>query len=504
LVQGVPPDSEYRFKHALIQDAAYENLLKSRRQVLHRRVGEVLRDHFASATAVEPELLAHHFSEAGLTEAAIEWWGKAGQRSLERSALVEAIAQFTRALDQIAILPATPALRRDEIRVQVALITPLIHIKGMAAPETMAAAERARLLIEQAEALGEPPEDPLLLFSVLYGFSAANYVAFNGDVLRDVVAQILALAEKLGTTGPLMIGHRLMGTSLLAMGDIAEGRTHLDRALALYDPAEHRRLAIRFGQDLRMATLCQRAMALWMLGYPKAALEDVGHALKDAREVGQAATLMYALSLTSITQTLCGNYAAASALLDELAALVDETGASLWKPPRMMYQGSLLLLTGKAADAVQMITSGLDAWRSMGARVQWRNLAYLAEAYAELGQLDDAWRCVGEALTAIDTTKERWFEAEVDRIAGEIALKSLKPDALKPEAYFERALTVARRQQAKSWELRAAMSMARLWRDQGKREEARDLLAPVYGWFTEGFETLDLKEAKALLDELAN
>jgi predicted ATPase len=177
-------------------------MAKSRRHGLHRCTAEVLRDQFADTVPAEPELLAHHFTQAGLTEAAIEWWSKAGHRSLERSALKEAIAQFTRALDRIAILPATPALRRDEINLQVALIAPLMHAKGMAAPETKAAAERERWLIEQAEALGEPPEDPLLLFSVLYGFSAANYVAFNGDVLRDVVAQILALAEKLGTTGP--------------------------------------------------------------------------------------------------------------------------------------------------------------------------------------------------------------------------------------------------------------------------------------------------------------
>jgi predicted ATPase len=302
-----------------------------------------------------------------------------------------------------------------------------------------------------------------------------------------------------------MIGRRVAGTSLLATGDIAEGRAHLDRALALYDPAEHRRLATRFGQDHRTAILGHRALALWMLGYPKAALGDAEYALKDAREIGQAATLMHALTWTSITHTLCGNYSAANAILDELAALADEKDAALWKPLRVMYQGYLLFLTGKATDAVQMIPSGLDAWRSMGATTQLRILAHLAEAYGELGQFDDAWRCIGEALTAIDTTKERWFEAEVNRIAGEIALKSLvEPDAAKAEAYFECALTVARQQQAKSWELRAAMSLARLWRDQGKREEARDLLAPVYGWFTEGFDTRDLKEAKNFLDELSS
>jgi predicted ATPase len=504
LVQGLPPDADYRFKHALIQDAAYENLLKSRRQVLHRRVAEALRDKFADRAATEPELLAHHFNQAGLTEAAIEWWGKAGQRSLERSALVEAAEQLTRALAQITTLPATPVLRREQIKLQVALLTPLMHVKGQAAPETKAAAERARLLMQQAEALGEAPEDPLLLFSVLYGFWVASYTAFNGDVLRELAVQFLALAEKQGTTGPLMIGHRLLGNSLLATGDIAEGRAHLDRALALYDPAEHRRLAARFGQDARAAILSHRGLALWTLGYPKAALADTEHALKDAREIGQATTLMYALTWTSITQTLCGNYAAANAQLDDLAALVDEKGAALWKPLRMMYQGDLLVLTGKAADAVRMITSGVAAWRSTGATTPVLFLSYLAKAYSELGQFDDAWRCIGEVLTTIETTKQRWFEAEANRMAGEVARKSPEPDAAKAEAFFERALATARQQQAKSWELRTAMSMARLWRDQGKPGQARELLAAVYGWFTEGFNTRDLKEAKALLAEFTS
>ncbi|HLN49351.1 MAG TPA: hypothetical protein VK251_07555, partial [Steroidobacteraceae bacterium] len=290
LVQGLPPDSDYRFKHALIQDAAYENLLKSRRQVLHRRAGEVLRDQFADSATAGPELLAHHFTRAGLTEAAIEWWGKAGQRSLERSALVEAAAQFTCALDLIATLPATPALRREQIKLQVALITPLIHIKGYSAPETIAAIEQARLLLEQAEAIGEPPEDPLLLFSVLYGVFIANIAAFNGDVCRDIAAHTLQLAEKQSATFPRVLGHNNLGGSSMFIGDIAEGRAHLDQAIALYDPVAHRPLATRFGEDQTVATLSLRSWALWLLGYPDAALRDTDDALKNARETGQVAT----------------------------------------------------------------------------------------------------------------------------------------------------------------------------------------------------------------------
>ena len=502
--QGVPPHATYLFKHALVQDASYGTLLREPRRALHARIAETLESQFAEIAERQPELLARHCAEAGLIEKAVGLWGKAGQRSLERSALVEAVAQLAGALGQIATLPSTPALRREQIRLQVALIAPLMHVKGYAAPETKAAAERARVLIEQSEALGEPPEDPLLPFSVLYGFWVANAVAFHGDVAREFAAQFLALAEKQKAIVQLMVGHRLMGTSLLLTGDIAQGRTHLDQALALYDPAEHRPLAMRFGQEIRVAILGHRSMALWAFGYAEAALADTEQALRDAREISHAATLMYALYNTSLTHILGGNYAAAKAEADELAALADEKGALLWKAWGMMNQGCVLALTGKASDAVHKITSGITAVQPTGATL-WMpfRLSHLTRAYAELGQFDDAWRCIDEAMTAMETTKEKWSEAEVHRTAGEIALKLPEPDAVRAEAYFERALTVARQQQAKSWELRASMSLARLWRDQGKPQQARELLAPVYGWFTEGFDTRDLKEAKALLEELA-
>jgi len=501
--QGAPPHATYLFKHALVQDAAYGTLLREPRRALHARIAETIDSQFAEIAESQPELLARHCTEAGLIEKAASLWGKAGQRSLERSALVEAVAHLTRALDQFATLPATPELRREQIKLQVALITPLIHVRGYAAPETKAAAERARLLIEEAEALGEPPEDPLLLFSVLYGIWGVSHVAFNGSMMRELAVQFLALAEKQSATVPLMVGHRLMGNSLLFTGDIAESRTHYDQAIALYDPAEHRTLATRFGQDVGVAVLSFRSLALWVLGYPDAALADADRAVADAREISHAATLMYALFHVSFTHMYCGNHATANALVDELIALTDEKRASFWKAGGMLRQGRLFALTGKHLDAIQMISSGIAAWRSTGATV-WMPLflSFMASTYAELDQFDNGRRCIGEAMTVVKTTKERWCKAEVNRTAGEIALISPERDAAKAEAYFERALAVACAQQAKSWELRAAMSMARLWRDQGKRDEARDLLAPVYGWFTEGFDTLDLKQAKTLLDEL--
>ena len=451
----------------------------------------------------QPELLARHCTEAGLTEKAAFLWGKAGQRSLERSALVEAAEQVTRALGQIAALPATQSLRREQIKLQVALINSLMHVKGFAAPTTKAAIERARLLIEEAEALGEAPEDSLLLFSVLFGFWAVNIVAFNGDAVHDLAVQFLALAEKQRTTVPLTIGHRMMGIALVLVGDLAKGRAHLDQAAALYDPAQHRPLATRFGQDAAVAILCYRSIASWLLGYPDAALADAERALNVASEIGQVGTLMFALFHTCLPHVQCGKYATAQSLVGELAALAEEKGALIWTAWAILSQGRMLVLTGETSKAVETINSGITALGSTGATTFVPiHLLYLARANAELGLFDDAWRCLGEAITAMGTTKERWCEAEVHRIAGEIALISPEPDAAKAERYFERALAVARQQQAKSWEMRVAMSLARLWRDQGKPQQARELLAPVYSWFTEGFDTRDLKEAKALLDAL--
>jgi len=500
--QGVPPHATYLFKHALVQDAAYGTLLREPRRALHARIAETLESQFAEIAESQPELLARHCTNAGLIEKAARLWGKAGQRSLARSALVEAAAQLTRALAQIAALPATKALRREEIKQQIGLTNALMHTKGYAAPETKASLDRARSLIERAEAMGEPAEDPLLLFSVLYGFWGANFIAFDGAAVRELAAQFLVLAGKQGATVQLMIGHRLMGTSLLFTGDIAQGRTHCDAAIALYDPVAHRPLATSFGQDVRVSILCYRSWALWVLGYPDAALADTGQVLKDAREIDHAPTLMYALQFAPFINMSCGNYAVASALADELVALADEKGALLWKAFGMMNQGCLFTLADRASDAVGKMTSGITAFRATGAKV-WlpSNLSFLAKAYADAGQLGDAWRCIGEAVKAVETTKEKWFEAEIHRMAGEIALSG-EPDATKAEAYFARALAIAHGQQAKSWELRAAMSLARLYRDQGRRNEARDLLAPVYGWFTEGLDTLDLKEAKTLLDAL--
>jgi predicted ATPase len=395
-----------------VQDAAYGTLLREPRRALHARIAETLETQFAEIAESQPELLARHCTEAGLIEKAAGLWGKAGQRSLTRSALVEGGEQLKRALDQIATTPVTPALRREEIKLEVAF---------------------------------------------------ANVLALTGDLM--------------------------------------DGKEHYDRALAIYDPVEHCALTTRSGRDVGVTLLSYRSACVWQLGYPAASRNDADRAVKNARETGHAATLVYALSRAGINYGLfCRDYAAANAQVDELTALADERGKALGTT----LQGEIFALTGKASDAVRAITSGMSSLRATGATLLMpRHLWHLAMAYAELGQLDDARHCIDDAIDKVERSKEKWCEAEVNRIAGEIALKSLAPDTEKAEKHFDRALVVARQQQAKSWELRAAMSMARLWRDQGKLQQARELLAPVYGWFTEGFDTLDLKDAKALLDELA-
>ena len=501
--QGAPPDSTYLFKHALVQDAAYGTLLREPRRALHARIAEGLELQFPNVTETQPELLARHCTQAGLIEKAAVLWGKAGERALARSALLEAETLLTRALTEIAALPGTPALRREQIKLQVALVNTLMHSRGYAAAETKASLDRARALIASAEALNEPSDDPLTLFSVIYAGVLANYITFDCKLLHELAVQVLELAYRQTATAPLCLGHRAMGLCLLHEGDVAAARGHFERAIALYDPGSHRPLATRFVVDIGTVAKSWRAVTLWLLGYPDAARAGAEHAVADARELGHVPTLMSTLATTAWTYTFLGSYAEAMARVDELMALADEAGAGLWKAMGMNFRGVICALADDA-DAVGQIASGLRLYRSTGATVSTPFLlSALAKAHVRLGQLIEAGRCIDEALATVEATGERWHEAEIHRTAGEIALMSAEPDAAKAQTHFERALEVARAQQARSWELRAAVSLARLRRDQGKPDEAQDVLAPICGWFTEGFETMDLREAKALLEELA-
>jgi class 3 adenylate cyclase/predicted ATPase len=503
LRQGVPPQATYLFKHALIQDAAYGTLLRGPRRALHARIADTLESQFADIAETQPELVARHCTEAGLIEKAAGLWGKAGQRSLERSALVEAAEQLSRALSQIKTLPAAPALRREAIKLQVAFATVLFHVKGYTAPETIAAFERADAMIQEAEVLGERPEDELLRFSVLYGQWTGNHSAGNLVSALEVAKHFLAVAEKQPLSAPLLMAHRVMGATLCLLGQFATARQHLDRAVMLYCPKEHEPLATRFGQDIGVAALGYRAYALYCLGYPESALRDAEEALKSARALSQTGTLAAALLFASTVNFFCRKFGEAEARAEELIALAEKYGLAYWKDIAGMFGGWVFAATNRGDGAVKLISQSLSGLTKARTTIFFQfSLVCLARAHVSCGRFAEAQDALSRAIDSIEKTKGRWDEAEVLRTAGEIARLGPLSDAVKAEAYLDRALVVARQQNAKSWELRAAMSMARLWRDQRKPQEARDLLAPIFGWFTEGFDLPDLMEAKALLQEL--
>ena len=363
--------------------------------------------------------------------------------------------------------------------------------------------ERARLLVERVEQLGEHFDDPHQLFSLLNGLWSANVVSFKGDEASKLADEFLARANRQDDLGPKINGHRLVGTTLLLRGNILEGRAHLDQGITLCSAIDGHLQSMYVSADARSVILGFRSFALWLLGFPEAALLDADCALTAARKNAQAGTLMHVLAWTAVVPIFCGLYSLAESRIDELIALANEKGASQWTALGMLGRG-MWILARQSREAALLLSASVSAYRSTGASMvlPWY-LSNLALAYAELGQVKEAHRTISEALAQIESSDERWCKSEVNRLAGEIELKFAQPRSMQAaEAYFARALTAARDKQAKSWELRAAMSLARLWRDQGRQEEARKLLGTVYGWFSEGFETLDLREANALLNTL--
>jgi class 3 adenylate cyclase/tetratricopeptide (TPR) repeat protein len=412
----------YQFNHALVQDAAYAGLLREQRRTIHGRIATTLESDFGDLASMQPELLARHWAEAGRVEKAAALWSEAGRRSLRRSALLEAADQLARALGLFDALPGTPDLRRLQIRAQVDLSNALIHTKGHANPQTQAAFERARSLMEQAQALGEPPEDSLVLYSILYGSWVAHRMKFQADVVLPLAHRFQELAAADRATVPVMIGHMIAGISLVLAGKLAEGRAELDRAIALYDPAEHRSLATRFGHDVRVSAAAWRAIALLMLGDEGGALADVALAVTDARKVGQAASLMFALSHGSLTLLHMGRHEPARELIDELIAVADRAGTLYWRSYGVLLQGWLANLTGHPEKGVQTIIEGIDAVQSTGATAYapWY-LSILAQAYADTGRSVEARRCAYEAIAVMEATGERWCEPDIRRRADGIA-----------------------------------------------------------------------------------
>jgi class 3 adenylate cyclase/predicted ATPase len=491
--RGLPPQATYTFKHALIQDAAYESLLRSTRQQYHQRIAQLLEAQFAETVETHPELLAQHYTEAGLAEQAVGYWYQAGQRAHERSAHVEAIGHLTKGLEVLTTLPDTREHRQQELDLQLTLGPALAATKGLAAPETGHAYMRARELCQQ---VGETP----LLFPVLGGLMIFYLNRGEGQTARELGEQMLSLAQRVHDPAGLAHAHLSLGNALFFLRVWDAARTHLEQGIAFYSAQQPRSQGFLTETHEGIFGLIRLAQVLWELGYPDQAVQRSHEALTLARELAHPASvvtaLFFAADIYMRRREGQRTYEQAEAAL----VLAREHGFAFRVAQATILRGWALVEQGQGATGIAQICQGQDALRATGSRGGAYPSALLAEAYGKVGQREEGLRVIAEALAQGDSSEGG--AVELYRLKGELLLRQRIPDAPEAETCFRQALDIARRQQAKSLELRAAMSLARLWQCHGKRAEARALLAPIYGWFTEGFDTADLQEAKALLEEL--
>jgi class 3 adenylate cyclase/predicted ATPase len=492
--RGTPPDAVYAFKHALVQDAAHGSLLRGTRQQLHAQIAEALETHSPELVDSQPELLAQHYAEAGLVEKSVASWDKAARRSAARSAIAEAAAQFQKALDQLALLPDTPERQRQELDLRSGLGAVLLAVKGYAAPETGHASARARELWEQ---LGSPSE----FLRVPFGQSRFHAMRGEYDLALRLDEDLLRLSRQRNDSGGLVLGHTSAGNNLWFVGRFASSRSHLEEVLALYDPISHRSLVHQAGYHPQLASQAILGIVLYCLGYPEQASAWSSAAIAEARSLAHPPSLASSLVLGAFPPLLGGDDSVLGERAEQLVAVTTEQGFAFWGAAGTVYRGWVKVKNGDVAEGISLLRSGSSAYRATGAETAVPYfLALLARACKIAGQVQEAVTRLDDALQIVERTGERWFAAELNRHKGQLLLRQGHTEAA--EELYCKALSIAREQEAKLWQLRAAASLARLRRDQARPDEARDLLAPVYGWFTEGFDTADLKEAKALLDEL--
>jgi class 3 adenylate cyclase/predicted ATPase len=492
--RGAPPDAVYAFKHALVQDAAHESLLRSSRQQLHAQIAEALEAHYPEMMENQPELLAQHYVEAGLAEKSVAYWRKAGRRSAARSTMSEAAAQFQKALGQLALLPDTTNRRRQELEFWNALGAALRAVKGQAAPETGHAYARARELWEH---LGSPSE----FLGVPWGQSVHHMVRGELDLAMAVDEDLLHLSRRRSDLTGLALGHQSFGRDLMVVGRFSSARAHLEEALAVYEPVSHGTPVHLVGLGSRSGSLGYLAHVLFCLGFPDQALARGNASIAEARRLAHPPTL--AVNLAIVVRLLCliGVDTALGPRSEELVAVTTEQGFPYWRAQGTIYCGWVKVQNGDVAEGISLLRSGSSAYRATGAEV-WvpHYIALLANAYDIAGQIEEAATLLDDALQTAERTGERWLAAELNRHKGLLMLRQGHAEAA--EEFYRKALGIAKAQEAKLWELRASVALAQLRRDQGRRAEALDLLAPVYGWFSEGFDTPDLKQAKILVDEL--
>jgi class 3 adenylate cyclase/predicted ATPase len=495
--RSAPPDATYTFKHALVQDAAYGTLLKSRRQQLHGRIAQILEEQFPETVELQPEVLAHHATQAGLIEKAVDHGYKAGRQAIARSAMVEASTQLAQALNLLAGLSPGPDRDRKELDLQIALGAALIAIKGWAAPEVGKTYARARELCA-----GETQVSQLL--AALAGLFQHHLHSSNQLVALPIAEELLSLAERHRDVAAQAVGHRYLATGLLFNGQLLPAIRRCERALALYDPVNRTSLVSLAGADTQVACLGFIALILVLEGYPDRALVRSQEALAAASELDQAFTTSQALYLACWLHQIRGEPRGVHDQATALIALTAEHQFPGWSANGTIFHGWVVADGGATDTGIAELRRGLAAKEAIGALQHTPSvLGLLAGLYIRTKNSGKALELLNEALARVERMEERWFEAELHRLKGEALLAGSPERAAEAEACYHQALTVARDQGAHLWELRASTSFARLRADQDKGAEAYDLLAPIYGWFTEGFDTADLKDAKALLDELA-
>lgn len=494
--RGLSPQATYLFKHALIRDTAYESLLKSRRQHYHQRIAQALAERFPEMAGTQPEIVAYHYTTAGLVEQAIPYWQKAGEQAIQRSANVEAISHLTQCLELLKSLPDTPERTQQELTLQITLGSALIATRGYASPEVEAAYSRARELCQQ---LGETPQ----LFPVLRGLAVFYFIRPELQTAQELGERILSIAQDSQDPSLIIEAHAVLGETFYHQGKFALSLKHVERGYAFYDPQQHSDLAFGYTRDPGMQCLNYMSTSLWQLGYPDKALVRINESLRLVHRLTHPYSLAQALFTSAWVHQLRQEGSAGQERADAVITLSVEHGFPFLLAAGNLFRGWALAQQGRTQEGIAQIQSGLVALRGTGSEIGLPMFySWLAEAFGKDGQIEEALAMLTEASAAADETGEHCWDAELHRLKGELTLMQ-GADETEAEACFYQAIEVARRQQARSLELRATVSLCCLCQKQVKTEEARQMLQEIYDWFTEGFDTKDLKEAKALLDELS-
>ena len=493
--RGQGQNLSYLFKHALIRDAAYQTLLKSRRLFYHERIGRVLEERFADIASKQPELLAHHFTEAGLSEQAVRYWKQAGVTAMARSANIEAITHLNKGLELLQAMPKTTQNTQSKLDLHIALGSALVATKGPAALEVEAA-------YAQAYAVCQEVEETEQLFPVLWGLWNFYLVRGDLDKAHEVEGRFARLAQL--QHDPMRQMWRFCAPAMneFYRGDFASARAHLEEGIAQHDPAQRRAQSHVYLYDAGVTSLSFLAWTLWALGYPEQAVRRNREAVSLARALASPFILARTLPYAAVLHQMLREAPAVEVMAEAAVALATEQGFSQRLAWATNLRGWALAQQGQGHEGVRQIRQGLAVFGSTG-QMLWRPyfLGLLAQSHGAVAEIDQGLAVLDEALTISEQSGERHGEAEIHRLKGELLAQQPGHDPSAVEACYQLALDCARLQGARSFELRAAMALARLWQQRGQLVPARELLEGIYAWFTEGFETADLRDARALLED---